>query len=727
VLFAITAFVGAGLLFVVQPLVARLVLPHFGGSATVWSTSSLFFQVVLLMGYAYVHLASGSLGKERQLWLHLAVLLLPLAVLPVALPSDASPGETGSPVLWLLRTLLLTIGLPFAVVSTTGPLLQRWYSWTRGPRAEDPYFLFAASNLGSFGGLLVYPFAIEPLLTLDQQRMAWSLGFGAFLALMASCALVALRSRTTSAMFVPTGIPVRRPASTDRPTGRQYALWALLAFLPSTMMLGVTAHVSTDIAAIPLLWVLPLALYLGTFVVAFARDGRATNPVLAKSAVALATTCCLALFLRANVPVLALLLLEMVMLTMVSYAAHSRLAATRPAADHLTAFYLVIAAGGAAGGMLNGLLAPVLLDRVWEYPAALVGSALLTLGVGARRGKGFLEHRYGEKRAAGMVTLVMLSGGLLLVLLGTAAENTGQMWLIVVFALMLYGAWAASARPIPLAVALTLGVACLSVASSSHDLENSRTFYGAYRVLERDGARVLVHGTTVHGKQFRDARSNEPTTYYARSGPLGDVFARSVGANQIGVVGLGTGTIAAYGTSGQTMTFFEIDPEMVRIARETPHFTYIADSAADTQTVVGDGRLQISHVAPETYDLLVLDAFSSDAIPVHLLTQEAFKMYGERLAPGGLLAVHVSNRVFDLEPVVAAAADELGWPVAVGVGRASEVDGATDAVWMVLSADQTKIDSLYRDPDWTAPGAKRVAWTDDFSSVLGVLRQFVAH
>jgi hypothetical protein len=379
----------------------------------------------------------------------------------------------------------------------------------------------------------------------------------------------------------------------------------------------------------------------------------------------------------------------------------------------------VVAGGGAAGGLLNGLLAPLLLDRVWEYPAALVASTLVALGCGHRI-DGLLDRRYGRHFAALLRTITLLGMGLLVVL--AASRGVGAAWMLALGAVALTVLWVASSRALAVGASMALLATTVSVAVEGGDLENTRTFYGTYRIVKQGDATVLVHGTTVHGTQFRDERSSEPTTYYSRSGPLGDVFNAMRGrAPEVGVVGLGTGTVAAYGTTDQTMTFYEIDPEMVRIAQDKRRFSYLADSSANIRVVTGDGRLRVQESKPRTFDLLVLDAFSSDSIPVHLLTREAFAMYSDRLAPDGVLAVHVSNRVFDLEPVVAAAAHELGYSAALGVGAAGQ-SGASSSAWIVLSAKPTAVTEIAGDAKWRPLHDRRVAWTDDYSSVLTVLR-----
>ena len=370
---------GASLLFAVEPLVAKLLLPDYGGSATVWSTSSLFFQIVLLMAYLYAHWSTRLLGPRWQPRVHFLVLCVPLAALPLALPAQAGPGES-NPVWWLLRALVLCVGLPFAVLATTGPLLQRWFSWTDHPRAHDPYFLFAGSNLGSFAGLLAYPFAIEPNLTLGEQRGWWSAGCLAFLVLTAVCGLAALRGSRVAGGS--TDLPPA-PSSSRRVGGRRLATWLALAFLPSTLMLGVTAHLSTDVAAIPLLWVVPLAIYLATFVAAFARQTRKPCVWAVRVAVGLAVPAALLAVAPGAVPVSVSIVLDLALLGFVGYAAHARLAADRPEPARLTQFYVVISMGGALGGLLNGLVAPLVFDRVLEYQVDLLLIPLLLTGLAA--------------------------------------------------------------------------------------------------------------------------------------------------------------------------------------------------------------------------------------------------------------------------------------------------------------------------------------------------------
>jgi hypothetical protein len=723
VLFAVTAFVGAGLLFLVQPMVARLLLPLYGGSATVWSTSSLFFQVVLLAGYLYTDRTTSLLGHRSQRTVHVVVMLLPLLLLPLALPGDAAPPADVSPVVWLLRTLLVVVGFPFLVLATTGPLVQKWYSWSGRHRAHDPYFLFAASNLGSFVGLLSYPFLIEPALRLEAQLRLWSVLFVVFIVLTGACLALPLQGPRWRSLTAggqdgtaarPPGAPARHRV---RPSAGQVLRWTAWSFLPSGLMLAVTSHVSTDIAAIPLLWVVPLSIYLATFVIAFGHSSRSDPVAATRVAVGVAFAAAVGSLATGWAPVWAMVLVQMAMLALVAYAAHSRLAADRPDTEQLTAFYLVVAVGGALGGVLNGVVAPLLFDRVLEYALLVAAVPLLLLGGhrSARRAEAAVGSRI-RTALLGIAVAVLVPTAVLVPALGGRLGSLLP-WVIVVGV-------GATAVVLPLyprvslaAVALVL-VVPLAV-DSRNVVEHRRTFYGSYAVEEQGDVRRLRHGTTLHGLQFTDSRRDVPTAYYAPTGPLGDVFSLP-GLQDIGVVGLGVGTVAAYGEAGQSFTFFEIDREIVEVARDPDLFTYLQDSQARIRTVVGDGRLRLVEEPEESLDLIVLDAFSSDSIPVHLLTVEAMADYATRLRAGGLLAVHISNRVFDLRPVLRGAAEELGWEGLV-CSKGGDSPGATDSTWVVLAPDRSRLIRLVDRPGWQQLPDEPVRWSDDFSSLLPVL------
>lgn len=681
-LFAAASFLGAALLFLVEPMLAKLVLPAYGGSPMVWNTATLFFQVLLLAGYAYVHASTRRLGPRRQPWLHLVLLVLPLLALPVTLPSDTAPPADGDPALWLLRVLALAAGLPFALLATTGPLLQRWFSWTGHRRAGDPYFLFAASNAGSVVGLLGYPFVVEPAVGLATQTRWWSLAYVGFALLVAGCGVVAgLASRRTSsrpAAHVPEADTVT-PA--PGPTARTRLGWVVIAFVPSSLMLGVTTHVSTDIAAIPLFWTVPLAVYLTTFVVAFGRRSRTPPRLVALVAAGL----CLPVLLvvtRAWLPAVWVSVgLDLALLAAAGLAAHGRLAATRPPVEHLTGFYLLVSLGGALGGLLNGLLAPAMLDGPLEYPVVVGLVPLLLLGRPAAGAAAGQQAQRARRRFA------------------VAREPMGWM-----------------------AGVLVVGFLAQEYAGE-RVLLRERTFFGSYRVTEDGARRVLTHGTTYHGwEQLRGRWQGEPTSYYTRGGPIGDVMSAYDGTprlDRVALVGMGVGTLAAYGEPGRRLDFFEIDPAVVDIARTS--FGFLRRSEGDVRVVVGDGRLSLQRRPDATYGLIVLDAFSSDAIPAHLLTAEAVRTYRRKLVPGGLLAFHVTNRHLTLAPVLAAQARRLGMTALARTDDSVDTP-ASVSTWVVLAREDADLDRLRTRDGWEpVPVAGARAWTDDYSSLVQVL------
>jgi SAM-dependent methyltransferase len=655
-------------------MLAKLVLPYFGGSPTVWNTCALFFQVLLLAGYLYVHVTTRRLGPRRQPWVHLALLLLPLLVLPVGLPDNPAPDPGSEPALWLLRVLLIAVGVPFLLLATTGPLLQRWFSWSGHPRGQDPYFLYAASNAGSVVGLLGYPFVIEPTVGLAAQTRWWSIAYVGFLLLVGICGVLAIRAARRSPVDAPdptVRAPDESPAAVS---GRQRLTWVALAFVPSSLMLGVTTHVSTDIAAIPMFWTVPLAVYLATFVVAFARSSRRPPRTAAVVAAALAIPALLDVAADWNPAVWLLIALHLAVLAAAGLAAHGRLAATRPPTSQLTGFYLWVSVGGALGGLLNGLVAPVVLDRVLEYPLVLALVPLLLLG---------MPGDVSPRRRLLRQPIVWATSALVVGALGAAF--------------------------------LTGGV-----------LLRDRTFYGSYRVTGTAERHNLIHGTTLHGWELLDGpNAGEPTSYYSRSGPIGDVMTAYGGTSafrRVGLVGMGVGTLAAYGQPGQRMDFYEIDPAVVRIARDSGLFGFLGRSAADVRVVIGDGRLGLMRAPDAAYGLIVLDAFSSDAIPAHLLTEEAIDGYRRKLAPGGVLAVHITNRHLDLAPVLAAEADRLG----LAALRRQQFGGGeltATSDWVVLARDEASLEPLRAVGGWQElAGEKGVrGWTDDYSSLVQVL------
>lgn len=723
--FAATLFLSAFLLFSVQPMFTKMVLPRLGGSASVWSVAMVFFQGALLAGYGLAHLLTTRLGMVRAIGVHLMVCLAAALMLPIGVPASWGAPPERFTELWLIGLFAITVGLPFFAVSVNGPLLQSWFARTGHPHARDPYFLYGASNLGSFLALLAYPVAIEPWIGAEAQARLWAGGFLVLVALIAALGVVTLRAAPAGA-----GLAARVPTAPI--AGLRRLRWVVLAFVPSALLVAVTAHISTDVAAAPFLWVLPLSLFLVTFVVVFQR-----RPLLPHRAMlAIQPFLMAAVVASTALPILpmpARIVLELAAFFVATMVAHGELAADRPEADNLTAFYLWMSLGGVMGGAFAGLAAPVLFSSIAEYPILLV--AALACRPGLRR-----PSRADLVRAlpwvAGAVAVFGLPVALRLPLGGLTDAS-----MIAVVGLAALAVVMARADDLRLAgtFAATLFAATV-FAPGLADVTSVRSFYGVHRVAtSADGAfRFLFHGTTIHGaERIRDADGRpiegrpRPATYYWFGSPLGQAVeaAREAGGGRIGrvaAIGLGTGSLACHAQAGEAWTFFEIDPEVVRIARDPTKFRFLSACAPDLPVVLGDGRLTLPAASPALSDLIVVDAFSSDSIPVHLLTREAIRLYAAHLAPHGLLAFHLSNRHMELVRVAAAVGQAEGFTVWSRVGRPdaagkAEHDGASAVAVMVRDpADAARI---ARDPSWRRmePETRVAAWTDDHADVLDAI------
>jgi hypothetical protein len=722
ILYAATMFFSAALLFGLQPLFARMALPLLGGSPSVWNTALLFYQATLLAGYVYADVSTRVLGVRRQAILHVLLLFAPLVVLPIRIASDwASPTDV-NPTMSLLGLLATAVGLPFFAVSATAPLLQRWFTRTGHPSAADPYFLYAASNAGSFLALLSYPLIIERLLPLSVQARWWAIGYGLFLGLIVASALVMLRVGDAA----PAAGAVMHSSLTQTPSPMRRARWLLLALLPSSLMLGVTTHISTDLAAVPFLWVVSLSIYLLSFVLVFARRPPSQRLFVRLLPIA-AVTVVFMLTVKAIEPAILVIPLHLFLMFTASTVCHGELARDRPAPAALTEFYLWIAAGGVMGGIFNALIAPLLFQSVVEYPLMLV-IACLVAPLGCMR-----QNAPTHARALDLALPVAI--GALTLALVTGMETTAltpRTKYVVAFGLPVLIAFACRRRPLRFALAIgaILVIGAGFGHSRGHVLHGERTFFGVHRVVvdPTDSYRQLMHGGTIHGVQsLVPARRREPLGYYRESGPAGQIL-RLVTPRpaRVAVVGLGNGTLAAYAVPGESWTFFEIDGAVERIARDPRWFTYLADSPAAIQVVRGDGRLSLAASA-DRYDLLILDAYSAETIPLHLLSREALRIYRARLLPRGLLAFHISNRHFDLAPVVTALARDAGLQCRVqndDIRDPHELRrGVIPSTWAVLTSDATLLAALAADPRWrqVAPRTDSV-WTDDHSSVLSAVR-----
>lgn len=760
-LYASALFVGAALLFVVQPMLGKMILPLLGGSPGVWSTCMLFFQATLLAGYAYAHLSTTRLSAARQAVLHLGLLALGLGFMPLGV-NAARLSLSKMPVVQVLLLLLLSVGLPFFAVSATAPLFQRWFTSTGHPARSDPYFLYAASNLGSVVGLVSYPTLIEPVVPVRSegwlsQTELWTGAYLVLLALTAICALVLWKSAPPAAPPWHTDRQSREgetaiesvSAAEASPSMGRRLQWLALAFAPSSLLLGVTTYLTTDVAAVPLLWVLPLTLYLLSFILAFGGWTSRAQRLVALASLPPA----LAAILFMIMPALRsrwVMLVHLVLFFVLALACHGKLALGRPSPRHLTVYYLLISLGGALGGLLNALIAPMVFRSTIEYPLVIVLACVLVRPWG--------RTSRAPARAVLLDAALALGTGILAYLLFSqtvsvsrivgrlseawASGLTGDARDAVTYGLPLVVAFLVRRRPGALAGALfaVLLVATIVDSRTGESVLQTRNFFGVLRV-ERSGddsVTRLYHGTTLHGRQDHDPdRREEPLSYYHREGPIGQVFAEldeRASPRDVAVIGLGTGTLAAYARPGDVMTFYEIDPDIRAIAFNPAYFTYVSDARARGATVrleMGDARLRLQAARAERprerYDLIVVDAFSSDAIPIHLLTLEALQLYVTLLKEGGLLAFHVSNRYLRLAPIVANLAEAAG--LGEGLFQDKEPPESSDAdasSWIALGHPASAVAELAHRGHWTLLSKEadtRVGiWTDDFHNLLSVVK-----
>ena len=724
-LYATTLFVSALLLFALQPMFAKMVLPRLGGSPSVWSVAMVFFQGALLLGYAYAHLISRLLAPGRAALVHLVALAVAGLTLPIGVAAGFDVPPQSGIALWLIGLFAASIGLPFVTLSASAPLLQNWFAASGHRDAGNPYVLYAASNLGSFTALLAYPFVIEPLLPLRQQAWLWSIGFAALAVLIALAALLVARCAAVAAPD--TVADVARPTSADR------LRWIALAAIPSGLVIAVTSFVSADIAAAPFLWVIPLAIYLATFVAIF-RDkpwfdhGRMV--ALAPLAVAPVAVTLLGIIKPHWLAAIGFNLLAFAILALVC---HGELYRRRPAARDLTEFYLCISLGGAIGGACAGLAAPYVFNDIYEYPI-LIAAALLALpGTFAGGVRPFLRQAGPMLAAAAAVAVARAAIGSELPAAAGIASNVLTTLVVVFIALR---------RKQPAAVFALVVFAFVFTGAWTPGLERvatTRSFFGVHQVIDTsDGRfRVLMHGTTIHGAERLRADDGaaltgrpDPLTYYYDGGPISETIERTRAAHggtldHVALVGLGAGSLACDRRDAEHWTYYEIDPKVAEIARDPRMFTFLSACAPTIPIVLGDARLTLA-AAPTRYDLIILDAFSSDTIPVHLLTREAFAIYLAHLAPHGVLVIHASNRHLDLVPVIAAAARAANLVALlkeVGKGEPVHDDFKAGSTVIAMARDTTDVDALTAQDGWRRldPVATVGAWTDDYSNVLGAL------
>jgi SAM-dependent methyltransferase len=713
-LFTVVILSGSFLLFLVQPMVARFALPQLGGAPGVWNSAMLVFQVLLLGGYAYAH-ALSRLPLRRQAMIHLGLLLAAALTLPATL-ADIPPPRPGWEVLWAPALFLATIGPVFFLLSAQASLMQRWYA--ASPGAKNPYRLYAASNIGSFAGLLAYPFWLEPEMALGEQSRAWTIGY---LILIAMTAFVAV-SRWNLADQVQPAEPDQAP---ERIGTRRLLLWLALAAVPSGLMLSTTTLLTTDLMAMPLLWVIPLGFYLLSFSVAFSESGDWAGILSRYAPITLLLVGGLAMISggQAN-PALALAMVAL--LFVLAVALHGRLYALRPHPRHLTFFYLMVAAGGAMGGTFTAIIAPVLFDWVYEHAILLFAAALLIPQLPLLPFLGRFWRSGRRRRAVAAVAVAVAA--IVAWRLSVAVElglGSQILWLIgtlVVLGVLVIGKrWAFAA----VFALLMLGHGGLSTLETSVAGDRSRSYFGVYSVEDSNGMRRLTHGTTMHGQQWLEpGRSKEPTAYYGYRSGVGIALADAAEGAHVGIAGLGSGTLACYRKLGQNWTFFEIDPQVARYSRDRT-FTFLADCTPEARIVIGDARLELAEEPAGSFDVLVIDAFTSDAIPMHLLTREAFETYRRALSDDGLLLVHVSNRFIDLAPMVSALTQAGGWHARMRRDIGNPPAGLSASDWIALARNEGRIDRLERSSPFPwddLPPPSPHAWTDDNASVVPLLR-----
>jgi len=669
ILYAGTIVLSAFLLFQVQPIIGKMVLPWFGGSAAAWTICMLFFQLTLLLGYLYSHLSSRYLAPRRQAWLHAGLLLIATLTLPIIPSNSWKPSAGDDPAFLLLGLLAATIGLPYFLLSTTGPLVQHWFAQERP--GSVPYRLFALSNFASLLGLLSYPLLFEPHFTVKEMSTFWSLGFGLF-ALFCGALALSGHGRSTSPHSL------REDAIAGKPTLRASLLWCGLAAVPTVVLMAATSHLTANIAPVPLLWVLPLVIYLLTFILCF-ESARWYKRRLFLPLMAVLTPLLIAC---TNFPSLMppgivwpTLLFSVCIFTF-CMACHGELARLKPPSGQLTAYYLMIATGGAIGGIFTGLLAPRIFNDDYELTLSSIAAVCIVGTACFYRPTEPLQHGASIKVAVFFTTLV------------------GVLW----------------------------GANALWPSTPSI---KARNFYGTIKVKDTEPSagqvRQLTHGTIVHGRQFLAPQKRRwPTTYYGSNSGAGIAIAasRNGSPQHVGVIGLGAGTMAAYCRPGDVYRFYEINPLVLDFADH--HFSFLRDCPASKDVALGDARLVLDAEAPQQFDVLAVDAFSGDSVPVHLLTTEAFNIYFRHLKPDGVLAIHISNRYLDMAPVVRRAADSFHRTAFLSQNASDAEHGTTAATWVLIGQRERLIPYSALQELPPAPDVR--PWTDDYSSLLGIMK-----
>lgn len=729
VLFSTTLFTSAALMFVLQPMFGKILLPLLGGSPAVWNTCMVFYQSILFLGYLYAHTISTRLSQHRQIQIHAVVILTSFLALPLALPENTVPPTESNPTFWLLWTLFLAIGMPFFVVSTTAPLLQKWFANIGHHTSHDPYYLYAASNAGSLIALLSYPFLLEPTIGLTNQKIYWSVGYVALCILITSCAFFLWKTQRTTA-------PAQESIVEENGISFYHKLhWLALAFVPSSLLLGLTNFISTDIASVPLLWIIPLTLYLLSFVIVFSKWNYKIHPLMVTlQPIVLLPFIAYSFINPALLPYWVDLALHLLAFFLAVMVCHGELAKNRPHTRHLTTFYLIMSFAGMLGGMFNTFVAPFIFNAVYEYPIMIVTALLLRPGLKSSIG----EYKTGWLRQIILPVLLVIAGIIIYINIDDLPQylDTIGVGLILLAGLT----YAFRTQPVTLAlltgtiIFFTLGLHGLL----SNILYQERTFFGVLSVRESvlineqnrpEKYHEFFHGTTKHGAQRLAANvSRTPLTYFSRPGPMGQLFKEYDDINQnwaIGIVGLGAGTLACYAKDGQNWTFYELDPLVVEIAENPAYFSYISQCDPKVNMRVGDARLSLEKEPDQKFDLYVVDAFSSDSIPTHLLTQEAIKLYFKKLKPNGILSLHITNRHLALKKVLSDHARRLQLAALIQEFKpGADIPLVVVTDWVVMASKPEILEPLRQSQlgNWQRLPLyfDLKPWTDDFTNIVNI-------
>jgi spermidine synthase len=729
--FAATLFTSAFLIFAVQPMASKMLLPLLGGSPSVWNTAMVFFQAMLLAGYAYAHFVAKYLPLKMQAILHLALLIVFTCVLPLALPVDAQAPEESGQALWQLGVMLTSIGGPFFVLAASAPLFQHWFASSGHEDAENPYFLYAISNTGSMLALLGYPLLAEPLLTLTQQTHTWFYGYIVLIGLTAASAWL-VRGGTKPIPPLNDG----GDGAVIKPYSR--LLWIALSFIPSSLMLGVTSLITTDIASAPFLWVLPLTIYLATFIAAFARK-QLFDIVVTRNLTAYLIALSIFMFMLSSFVMLKAVMVGVHLLTFFfcGLLCHSELAKARPSTSHLTEYFLLISVGGVLGGIFNALIAPLIFLTPVEYPLVLgivgiviwIGSATIP----AIKGKfNQLEDKARPKKLMAIDVLMIVLG--LGLIAATYYIDNNRIQMFGAFAIFVFLLCTVLNRP---AFTITAFVALLLFHSPLWStgkklMALDRNYFGVIKVYEQYGYNFLFHGTTLHGAQSRhEGYEKTPLTYYNPQSPAADLFRflkERGGSQKVAALGLGIGSIACFTDRGRTFDFYEIDPDVVKVAENPEYFSFLSGCGSPYKIIMGDARMKIGQAPDRSYNLIFIDTFSSDNIPVHMMTKNAFKTYIKKLSGNGIIAVHISNRHLDLRGPLAAIAKDLGLTMYYKSVMPKKTPGDVSSVftvsrYVVMAKDAKTIAPLMEKDAWTTytMNKDQKVWTDDYANMLGTM------